>query len=285
MKKTLLSLCAIIMALGMNAADLWTGEKHISWDDGGIDLQAAQFADALPGNLLKVHYSAAQTNIELKVMGVWHALPGARFEAWIEGAGCYEQYLTATAVAEIKAHGLQVIGGDITATKIELLDGKAEVKDGAVWTGYFWMDSWSTMKLAMEGLAIDWGEYKELVIYHEANRTDYVINVLSQFDKEGAKVADNAVTKEATYAVVDLTKVNMEEVINASNDKNVLMIQMNKESGDAFNMTDIVLVPKNDPTAIDHTAADALTHKFFRNGQLVIEKNGKFYNALGAELK
>ena len=104
MKKTLLSLCAIIMALGMNATDLWTGEKHISWDDGGIDLQAAQFADALPGNLLKVHYSAAHTNIELKVMEVehWHALPGARFEAWIEGAGCYEQYLTATAVAEIK---------------------------------------------------------------------------------------------------------------------------------------------------------------------------------------
>ena len=53
----------------------------------------------------------------------------------------------------------------------------------------------------------------------------------------------------------------------------------------AFNMTDIVLVPDDPSTAIEQTNADAKATKILRNGMLVIEKNGKFYNALGAELK
>ena len=288
MKK--ISLIALFAALVMsvNAADLWTGEKHVSWDDGGIDLAAEKLADAKAGNLLKVHYSAAKTNIELKVMEVWHALPGARFEAWIEGAGVYEQFLTATAAAEIKEHGLQVIGGDITVTKIELLDGKAELKEGAIWTGYFWMDNWSTMKLAMEGLAIDWSKYKELVIYHEANRTDYVVNILSQFDVEGAKVPDAAVTKGSNDVVVDLTKVDMDAVFAAANeyDQKSLKVQMNKESGNAFNITDIVLVPKSDPTAFENVQGDNVQcTKIIRNGQVLILRDGRTYNAQGIELK
>ena len=286
MKKTLLTLCAIVMALGMNATDLWTGEKHVSWEDGGIDLAAEKFADVKAGNLLKVHYSAAKTNIELKVMEVWHALPGARFEAWIEGKGAYEQFLTATAAAEIKEHGLQVIGGDITVTKIELLDGKNEQKEGAIWTGYFWMDDWSTMKLAMEGLAIDWSKYQEMVIYHEANRTDYVVNVLSQFDVEGAKVPDAAVTKGSNNVVVDLTKVDMDAVFAAASEweQKSLKVQMNKESGSAFNITDVVLVPKGGTTAIGNVEGDNVPcTKVIRNGQIVILRDGKTYNALGIE--
>ena len=34
----------------------------------------------------------------------------------------------------------------------------------------------------------------------------------------------------------------------------------------------------------ENTAVESKAVKSFRNGQLVIEKNGKFYNALGAEL-
>ena len=39
------------------------------------------------------------------------------------------------------------------------------------------------------------------------------------------------------------------------------------------------------PTAIDETATDVKAVKRFRNGQLLIEKNGKFYNTVGAEVK
>ena len=61
------------------------------------------------------------------------------------------------------------------------------------------------------------------------------------------------------------------------------MIQFNKEAGEAFNVTDIVLVG-NFPTAISNTAAESKAVKFFENGQLVILKNGVKYNALGAQL-
>ena len=288
MKK--ISLIALFAALVMsvNAEDLWTGEKHVSWKEGGIDLAKEKFATTQAGNLVKVHYSSAATNIELKVMEVWHALPGGRFEAWIEGAGAYDQFLTASAVDSIKAHGLQVIGGDITVTKIELLDGKAELKEGTIWTGYFWMDDWSTMKLAMEGLAIDWSKYKELVIYHEAGRTDYIVNVLSQFDVEGAKVPEAAITKNANNVVVDLSKCDMDAIFNKADEFNrqSLKIQMNKEGGNAFNMTDIVLVPKDGGgTAVENTTVSEKAVKTIVDGQIVIIKNGVRYNTLGVELK
>ena len=46
-----------------------------------------------------------------------------------------------------------------------------------------------------------------------------------------------------------------------------------------------VTLPASDPTALDNTTADTKAVKRIVNGQLVIEKNGKFYNALGAEVK
>ena len=63
------------------------------------------------------------------------------------------------------------------------------------------------------------------------------------------------------------------------------MIQFNKESLDAFNVTDIVLVPQGSASAISNTAIDTKAMKIIRNGQLFIIKNGKTYNALGAEVK
>jgi hypothetical protein len=236
-----------------------------------------------------VHYSNAATNLEFKVMGgEWHPLPGACYEAWIEGQGTYNQYLTATAVTEIKEHGLQVIGGGLDVTKIELLEGRAaEVqKEGAIWTGYFWADHWSLLKLDLQGLRIDWSKYKEIIIYHQANRTDYVVNVLSQFNVEGAKVPDDAVTKNANEVIVDLTKFNMSEIISVAseNDQKSLKFQFHKEEGAAFNVTDIVLVPKSNTTALENIVVESNTIKTIENGQIVIIKDNVRYNVLGVKL-
>ena len=276
------------LILSANAADLWTETKHVSWETGGCDLEAAKFTEAQAGNLLKVHYSNAATNLEFKVMGEWHPLPGACYEAWIEGGGTYNQYLTATAVTEIKEHGLQVIGGGLDVTKIELLEGRAaEVqKEGAIWTGYFWADNWSLLKLDLQGLRIDWSKYKEIIIYHQANRTDYIVNVLSQFDVEGAKVPDDAVTKNANEVVVDLTKFNISEIISVAseNDQKSLKFQFHKEEGEAFNVTDIVLVPKTNTTALENIVVESNTIKTIENGQIVIIKDNVRYNVLGVKL-
>ena len=49
MKK--ISLVALFAALVMsvNATDIWTGSKHVSWTDGGVQIAASAFADAVAG--------------------------------------------------------------------------------------------------------------------------------------------------------------------------------------------------------------------------------------------
>ena len=291
MKKTLLTLCAMVMALGMHATTVLFGgtetAHHVSWDTP-LNFEAAKFSDAKPGNILKIQYANAADGMEIKVIDTWNYLVGyTRTEpVWVSGEGAYEMILSAPAVADIKAHGLQIIGAGFDCKMAELLDGEAEnLKEGdMLWKGFFWMDEWSTQTIYIKGFN-NWSKYKEMRVYHEANRSEYVINVLSQFDKEGAKVAESAITKEDTCAVIDLTKVNMEDVINASDAKNVLLIQMNKESGAAFNMTDIVLVPKSDPSAFENVQRDNVQcTKVIRNGQILILRDGKTYNALGTQL-
>ena len=61
------------------------------------------------------------------------------------------------------------------------------------------------------------------------------------------------------------------------------MIQFNKEAGNPFNVTDIVLVG-DFLSDISNTEVESKAVKFFENGQLVIIKNGVKYNALGAQL-
>ena len=99
MKK--ISLVALFAALVMsvNATDIWTGSKHVSWSDGGVQIAADQFAAAQPGNLLKVHFTEASDGIEFKVMNAnFDHLAGSREAAWINGDGAFDQFLTPTAV-------------------------------------------------------------------------------------------------------------------------------------------------------------------------------------------
>jgi hypothetical protein len=61
------------------------------------------------------------------------------------------------------------------------------------------------------------------------------------------------------------------------------MVQFNKETGEPFNVTDIVLVG-DFSSAIDHNAVETKAVKTIENGQIVILKTGIRYNALGVQL-
>ena len=284
MKK--ISLVALFAALVMsvNATDIWTGSKHVSWSDGGVQIAADQFAAAQPGNLLKVHFTGATDGIEFKVMNAnFDHLAGSREAAWISGDGAFEQFLTQTAVDSLKAYGLEIIGANFTCTQVELLESKT-LKDGfTVWTGFFWADSWSTLELYWNGYAgVDWSKATALRIYSEAGRSDFVINVILNAwpDQGGENVANQtAMTAGEGYMELPLTDELRNRLANAGH----WMIQFNKEAGAAFNVTDIVLVG-NFPTAISNTAVESKAVKIFENGQLVIIKNGVKYSALGAQL-
>ena len=282
MKK--ISLIALFAALVMNvnATDIWTGSKHVSWLDGGIQIAATQFANATAGQKIVVTYSDATGGIEFKVMNAhFDHLAGSREAAWINGNNTFEQFLTQTAVDSLKQYGLEIIGANFTCTKVELNDGKT-LKDGiTVWTGFFWADEWSTLELYRDGYCnVDFSKATAIRFYSEAAGTNYVINVKENWDPEGQIASQADMTDGEGYKELPLTDALRSRLANASH----WMIQFNKEQLNAFNVTDIVLVMSG-TTGIDNTAVEAKAVKSFRNGQLVIEKSGKTYNALGVEMK
>ena len=141
-------------------------------------------------------------------------------------------------------------------------------------------DSWSTLELYYNGYAgVDFNDATALRIYSEAGRTNYVINIKENWD-EGGHIADKGqMTDGEGYAELALTEDLRNRLANAGH----WMIQFNKEDGDPFNVTDVVLVMAEEE-GFENTAVEGKAVKSFRNGQLVIEKNGKIYNVLGAQL-
>ena len=94
---------------------------------------------------------------------------------------------------------------------------------------------------------------KAIRFYSEANRTDYVINVLTKWG-EGGKLGDQTtMTMTNEYAELNVENINMEAALA---DVDRLMIQCNKEAGDAFNFTAVVLV-KDGATGIDATLVNS----------------------------
>ena len=280
MKKiSLIALFAALVAVNINATDLFVGSHAVTWATP-LDLEAAKFADAKAGDKIVVTYTDAAHGIEFKIPEVWDHMAGSREAAWISGDGAFEQFLTPAAVDSLKAYGLEIIGANFNCTKVELLDGKT-LKDGfTVWTGFFWADEWTTLELYWNGYAgVDFNYATALRIYSEANRSDFVINIKENWDPEGQIADQNAMTAGEGYMELPLTDDLRNRLANAGH----WMIQFNKEAGAAFNVTDIVLVG-DFPTAISNTAVESKAVKFFENGQLVIIKNGVKYNALGAQL-
>ena len=282
--KKKISLIALFAALVLNvqADDLWTGSKHVCWADGGIQIPAASFTEAQPGQKIIVYFNDASDGIEFKVMNAnFDHLAGSREAAWISGDGAFEQFLTSSAVDSLKAYGLEIIGANFNCTQVALESGKDALKDGfTVWTGFFWADEWTTLELYWNGYAgVDFAKATALRIYSEANRSDFVINIKENWDAEGQIADQSAMTAGEGYMELPLTDDLRNRLANAGH----WMIQFNKEGGAAFNVTDIVLVG-DFPAAISNTAVESKAVKFFDNGQLVILKNGVKYNALGAQL-
>lgn len=244
MKKTFTLVFSAMMALAANATDLFTGSKHVSWDDGGIQIEAAKFADVKAGDKIVVTYTGASDGIEFKVMDDFDRLPGSLQFKGIGGDGTVEQFLTPAAVAKLKSAGLEIIGANFTATSVELLEGKDNVTENTVWTGYFWMDEWSTLELSKASFNnVDWSEVEALRFYSEAGRTDYVINVLTKWG-DGGKLGDQGtMTMTNDYAELSLAGIDMAAALA---DVDRLMIQCNKEGGAPFNFTSIELVKKGE---------------------------------------
>ena len=239
MKKVFLLMCLMATTVIASATDVWEGEHAVNWDNT-LQIEKGKFTDMKVGDKLVIEFkNATDKVIELHSNG--GMLPGTRFEHHIfPDQSSVEVFATPAMLASLKEYGLEVCGVNFTATKIWYGDGKDNVDENTVWTGYFWMDSWSTLEISKNCFAgVDWSKVKAIRFYSEANRTDYVINVLTKWG-EGGKLGDQTtMTMTNEYAELSLENINMETALA---DVDRLMIQCNKEAGDPFNFTAVVLV-------------------------------------------
>ena len=253
MKKVFLLMCLMATTVIASATDVWEGEHAVNWDNT-LQIEKGQFADMKVGDKLVIEFKDATGEvIELHSNG--GMLPGTRFEHHIfSDQNGVEVFATPAMLASLKEYGLEVCGVGFTATKIWYGDGKDNVDENTVWTGYFWMDSWSTLEITKNCFAgVDWSKVKAIRFYSEANRTDYVINVLTKWG-DGGKLGDQTtMTMTNEYAELNVEDIIMEEALA---DVDRLMIQCNKEAGDAFNFTAVVLV-KDGATGIDATLVNS----------------------------
>ena len=226
----------------------------VTWEKT-FTISKQSFATCQQGNLLKLTLNNATDVIELKSNG--QKLPGSRFSK-IAGAESYECYLTQAMLDTCKLYGMELCGASFGIKQIEILDGKAgNMKTGeTIWTGYFWVDNWNTLELFKEALtAEDLSKYASMRIYHEGPENGFVLKLLANWDDAGkiAEIAPSVSTENnplqykseggLNFVELDLTKVNPLTVINTVGSDR-LMIQCSKEAQLPFNMTDIVLVPK-----------------------------------------
>ena len=226
----------------------------VTWEKT-FTISKQSFATCQQGNLLKLTLNNATDVIELKSNG--QKLPGSRFSNIAE-AGSYECFLTQAMLDTCKLYGMELCGASFGIKQIEILDGKAgNMKTGeTIWTGYFWVDNWKTLELFKEALtAEDLSKYASMRIYHEGPENGFVLKLLANWEDAGkiAEIGPSVSTEnnplqyksegELNFVELDLTKVNPLTVINTVGSDR-LMIQCNKEAQSPFNMTDIVLVPK-----------------------------------------
>ena len=253
MKKVFLLLCLMATTVIASATDVWTGEQVVSWDNT-LKIEATQFADMKVGDKIVIEFKDAGTpdksKIELHSNSVM--LPGTRCEQTIIGQGEIEVFSTPTMLASLKEYGLELCGDQYTTTKIWYGDGKESIDDLTVWSGFFWMDEWCTLEITKNCfVGVDWSKIKAIRFYSEANRTDYVINILTKWG-EGGKLGDHTtMTMTNEYAELSLDGIDMETALA---DVDRLMIQCNKEGGEPFNFTQVQLVAK--PSAVKNVSAE-----------------------------
>ena len=252
-------MCLMATTVIASATDVWEGEHAVNWGNT-LTIEKGKFTDMKVGDKLVIEFKDATGEvIELHSNG--GMLPGTRFEHHIfSDQSSVEVYATPAMLASLKEYGLEVCGVGFTATKIWYGDGKDNIDENTAWSGFFWMDDWSTLEITKNCFAgVDWSKVKAIRFYSEANRTDYVINVLTKW--EGGKLGDQTtMTMTNEYAELNVENINMEAALA---DVDRLMIQCNKEAGDAFNFTAVVLV-KDGGTGI---AAVAKSQELTANSQ------------------
>ncbi len=251
-----LSLVAGVVRADETCTVLRSAEPGIalSYEHGeGLDpffIGKDKFSTAIPGNKLVVNGTITGDGDHKFYLGDFdgNKLPGADYRE-IAGMPANNIFLTEDMLQKIvtEEKDLRIYGEGITVTSVELCTGKAGgLKSGrTIWTGFFWADEWSTLKLFKAAVTcLNLNEYAAIRVYYEANRTDFTMHLFKDAATDDNKIATNAdesIRLNDHYADIPLTSSLITNIREASDE---LHFQFDKGSGDAFNVTDIVLIPK-----------------------------------------
>jgi len=256
MKKVLLLTCLMAATVITYATDVWEGEHAVTWETT-LNIEATQFADIETGDKIVVEFKDATGDaIELHSNG--GMLPGTRYAHRVfSDQSNIEVFATPAMIASLKQYGMEICGTGFTATKVWYGDGKDGIDANTVWSGFFWMDEWSTLEIAKTCFdGVDWSKYKAIRFISEAGRTDYVMNIRTTWDEGGEIANQSTMTKTDGYFELSLVGINMATAL-APTDR--LMIQCNKEGGEPFNFTQVQLIEKEETTGVN--AATTITEK------------------------
>ena len=254
-------------------ADDWSTNNPITYDkDNTLFINRDQFSSAVVGNAIKIYgFNTGDGAHKLYLGEYTKPLPGSDFR---NPSNINDDrvlfYLTEDMLSAIRSQDLRVYGEGITVNRVEICDGKAgALKFGkTIWTGYFWMDDTWSLEIFKEAFAsIDFSKYGKMRIYYEANRTDFLMRLFTKFggnsdeyaDEDDIKLAgsDNdehmalhagGVTPERIYLTETYVDIPLTETIKTylstkdDDHGSSLFIKCNK-NGEAFNVTDVVLLP------------------------------------------
>ena len=226
-----------------------------------------KFESAVPGNIVRVHGWNTGEGAHKLLLGYQVCegtvftnkayLPGGEIRDVEWNSGHYDLCLTKDMLDAIRYGGpncagdgvgrdFRIYGEGITINVVDLIQpgraGSFHEPFKTVWKGLFWVDEWTTKEINKATLAPygDFSNVRAIRFYHEANRTNFTLNLILAWGEPPTKVADQSnMTLTNEYFELELTDAMRSQLAGI---ESVLYVQGNKESGTPFNLTDIVFV-------------------------------------------
>lgn len=244
MKKFLLTIITSLIAAVPSIAQeivktLYDGDpKSVTWENTLI-IPAEQFNENVKvGDYIYITFSQTSDVIEIKANGTW--LPGSRYTNLGEDTPDFKAYITKDMLDALKEYGLEICGASFTVTGVSICNDGFVMPEGAIWGGYFWVDNWNTLEIFKTAFSSYEGErYMDIYLSEDnGDYTGYFMKVLTKWEPETVWANNDQITHTPKIATVDLQNIDVPASLA---DVNAVMIQGNKETGNPFNITAVVL--------------------------------------------